>query len=293
MKTNHLIKPISIALLLVIFCNNSYAQTKSKISDVFIFGGGLLMENPYLSRQEILQLAPNSTLLQQDLSKFYDNNSPYDYSGTQGATTFSVMLGFNPFKPKPNRSISPIVRVGLSFGQVNLVNQYLSYTERFPYDTLISQRTGEKIYLDSLAGSTLTMQQSGSQARVEIALLFQTNLERWVSVYSGLSAGAGLTFNNRTQIGRSNFHYGNGYGYDYYSSNSQYEWENYNNKNGYLVQTAIPIGLNVRLGKQKPILNQSFIFMEFSPGLAFYHIPELKTFTNFTYQTNVGVRFRI
>ncbi len=293
MKTNHIIKPISIALLLIIFCNNSIAQTKSKISDVFIFGGGLLMENPYLSRQEILQLAPNSTLLQQDLSKFYDNNSPYSYSGTRGATTFSAMLGFNPFKPKPNRSISPVVRVGLTFGQVNLVNQYLSYSESFPYDTLISQRTGEKIYLDSLAGSSLTMQQSGNQARVEIALLFQTNLERWVSVYSGLSAGVGLTFNNRTQIGKSNFHYGNGYGYDYYSSNFQYEWENYNNKNGYLVQTAIPIGLNVRLGKHKPILNQSFIFMEFSPGLAFYHIPELKTFNNFTYQTNVGIRFRI
>jgi hypothetical protein len=294
MKPNHFISPINTLLASFILLSHlAFAQTKSQITDVFIFGGGMFIDNPELSRQELLLLAPNSPLLNQDLSKYLNNNSRYNYSGTQGTSNFSAMLGFKPFQSKPNRSVSPIVRVGLSFGQVNFVNQSFGYSDRFPYDTLISQRTGEKIYLDSLAGSTLFMQQNGNHARVEIALLYETSTDRWVSVYGGLSLGAGITFNNQTQISQSNYNYNNNVGYGYSYNSYQYEWETYQNKNGYLVQTAIPIGMNIRLGKKKAILNQSSYFIEFSPGLAVYQIPELKTYTNFTFLTSAGLRFRI
>lgn len=294
MKTNLLFSPIKTLLACFILLSHlTFAQTKPQVTDVFIFGGGMFMNNPDLNRQELLRLAPNSPTLNQDLSKFLNNNSRYNYSGTQGASNFSAMLGFKPFKSNPNRSVNPIVRVGLSFGSVNFVNQSFGYSDRFPYDTLISQRTGEKIYLDSLAGSTLFVQQNGNQARIDIALLYETNTERWVSVYSGLSLGAGITFNNQTQVSQSNYNYNSNVGYGYSYNSYQYNWETHQNKNGYLVQTAIPIGLNVRLGKKKAILNQSSCFIEFSPGLAIYQIPELKTYTHFTYLTSAGLRFKI
>lgn len=279
-------------LLFLVGLNQVNAQNKFSVTDVLFSGGAQLMENPRLDNQSLLSLAPNSQLLQANLTKYRSSNSIYGYSSTQGASLFSAQVGITPFGSGTKKSVSPLLRIGISMGQVNLFNEFMSYSENFPYDTLISQRTGEKIFLDSTAGSQLNINQSGNQIRLDIALLFQTDLERRISFYSGIELGAGLTFNNRTQISKSDFGYGPGSFY-YYSGNSSFQWENFASKNGYLVQTAIPIGFNFRVSKQKPLLNQVLLFFEFKPGVTFFQVPELKTFTNFTYQTQAGIRFRI
>ncbi len=269
------------------------AQNKPLVTDVFFAGGTLLIENPRLSNAELLSLAPNSQLLNANLSKYRVSSSIYGYSSTQGATSFSAQIGLNPFKSEVKKSVSPLLRIGFTMGPVNFVNEYLSYTDLFPYDTLISQRTGEKIFLDSMAGSQMNVNQRGNQISLNIALIYQTDLERRISVYSGMELGAGLTFNNTTQITKSEYFMGPSSYSFYYSGNSNFQWENFNNKNGYSVQAGIPIGFNLRLSKQKPLLKQAILYFEFTPGIAFYHIPELKTISNFTYQTQAGLRFRI
>lgn len=285
-------KTMLLLLLCLASLSQVIAQKNFSVTDVLFSGGAQLMENPRLSNQSLLTLAPNSQLLQSNLAKYRSSNSIYGYSSTQGASLFSAQVGITPFGSGAKKSISPLLRIGISMGQVNLFNEFLSYSENFPYDTLISQRTGEKIYLDSTAGSQLNINQSGNQIRVDIALLYQTELDRWISFYSGIELGAGLTFNNQTQISKSDYGFGPGSFY-YYGGNSAYQWENFANKNGYLVQTSIPIGFNLRMSKQKPLLNQVLLFFEFKPGISFFQIPEVKTFANFTYQTQAGLRFRI
>jgi hypothetical protein len=296
MNYNHLLKQSKLAFLFILcasFSAKLFGQNKSIVSDVFFSGGTILMDNLRFNKAELILLAPNSQLLNANLDKYRPSSSIYGYSGTQGATSFSAQIGINPFKSAVKKSVSPLLRIGITMGQVNQVNEYLSYADRFPYDTLISQRTGEKIFLDSVAGSQMNINQSGNQIRFNIALIYQTDLERRISVYSGVEVGAGLTFNNTTQITKSEFHQGTHFNSFFYGGHSNFQWENFTNKNGYLAQASIPIGFNLRLSKQKPLLNQALLYLEFSPGLAYYHIPEVKSLANFTYQTNVGLRFRI
>lgn len=283
-------------LCLICFASASFAQSQPLISDVFVSGGFIGISNPALLRNDLDKLCPSSTILNTNRDKYSHSSNYYGYSSSSSGL-FSGQIGVNLFKTKTQRSVTPLLRIGVSAGEVNLINDYLSYADRFPYDTLTSSRTGEQIITDSVAGSRINVAQQGQQICLNVALLFQTDPERRLSFFAGVEAGFGLSFNNRTYVSEYTFnstHSSNEYYYasSYYGSNN-YKSETHLNENGWLVQTGIPIGINLRLAKKTPLLNQFHLFTEIKPGLGFYHVPELKTYAAFNTQTLMGVRFKI
>jgi len=266
---------------------------KIKIQDAHVQLGFILQPNAPSSLTDFKKLAPNSTLLNENFSNFNQRNS----MGTDGNSVFSVMLGLNFLdKEKQTYKSNMQLRLGFNFlGNQGLLNSYYSETRK-PYDTLISQQTGQYITLDSITYQFYGMNYNSKQLRLDGSLIFKTNTEARWGLYGGVGVTFGASINANTNITYSKYtiaekqfgttppNYNN-------SNDGIAKSEVYMQKNNMGASVYLPLGVDFRIGKKKEFWKHTHLHYEFRPGINYLSIPELRNYTNTCFQQGIGLRY--
>ena len=254
---------------------------------------GMIESGSIVTLEDFKTLAPNSTLLPQDLTGY---NTNFGYSNT-GSFGNSILLGFKFGKKdgsdyRPN----PILRLGISY----YFNQSLSMgtfkEDRIAYDTLTSSKTGEIIPVDSIFNSRYQMDYNSHQLRLDASVIFRTDPTAKLNFYAGIGATFGASVSSQTEISHHQFSYissedintrnlyiSNGY-------DPNYEKETIANKTNLSYSAYIPLGIDFRVSNKSPFWKQVHFFYEMRTSLNMVSIPELSTYTTVGWQHGLGLK---
>lgn len=267
-----------------------------KISD-FILYSGLSFERTNLgSFNDFRKLAPESELLQNDMS-IINQNQGYSYVGNGN---FSVLLGLQ-FSDKNRKAYrpNPLLRIGLTYSSGSRISSFNYGEDRNPFDTLTSSKTGNETYIDSVYTERYSMNYNSEQILVNASLIFRTDPDARWSLFSGIGFTAGVSINSSTGI-----HYHSEDWKEEIHNNNQFtanaqprdiniiedKFETFENKTNYGFSAYIPIGVDFRIGNKREFWKKTHLFYEVQPSLNVYTIPELGTFNNVSFRHGLGVR---
>lgn len=291
-----------LALTIVGFTQNfSLAQKAISLSEFSIQSGFSASSGNQLpfGASEFNLLAPNSSILNQDLSGFDQyQNFVFNRGGDNRNSGIYVGLKLNNFN-KNNFLRAPIIRLGLNQETFRITGTSFYNEIRTPYDTLISTQTGNATYVDSVSSTYIGMEYFSNKLALDAAIIFQTTDTYRFSFHAGLGFNAGLSYNNRTEINQNNststISYdnstgGSNYYSSYYSGSGDYKRESINNKSGFFYSAYVPLGIDLRLGKNREFWKHVNLFLESRPSINFQSIPEVGTKTSMRFSGNLGLK---
>ena len=270
---------------------DSTSVKKISVCEVNLYFGSFNNMNTFATLDDFMTLAPNSKLLKNDFSQ-YEQYQSYGYNSS---SMLSVNMGIHfgnkqGTKYRPN----PLLRVGFTYFNSNVLSAYLSNTQTIRADTLISNQTGQEVYVDSTINRSYNMQYSSDQLRLDVSLNFRTDpTARW-SFFSGIGLAAGVSLRATTSIYYSTYaslQSTSNYYYPYADSyNDSFKSEVIQNEMNYGFNAYVPLGVDFRMGKKRPFWKRTHLFYEVRPGVNFTSIPELSTITNISVQHGLGIR---
>lgn len=276
MKTN-----LSI-LVLVFICLSLHAQDKVKlfsVQDVYMHVGSFTERLTYTSLNDFQKLAPNSQLLNADLSG-YDENRYFNYSGR---SNFSVLVGMH-LRDKEGTGYrkNTQIRIGFNYMDGDLLNKNYNKDESYPYDTLTSSQTNQVFYVDSTVNRSYSLAYYSEQLRLDASVIWQSNNEaRWCFIM-GLGFNAGFSFNGYTNISYEEIHradFSNSYSYNqgyYFESSNEQVSENFKNKGAGTFSLFMPLAIDFRLGKKNELLKHLHLYYELRPTFSYSGVSNLE-----------------
>ncbi|NND94284.1 MAG: hypothetical protein HKN45_05420 [Flavobacteriales bacterium] len=279
-------------LLFVLSAKSLWAQDDPSIiiHDVNILYGGYGNHDNDISSAELLNLAPGAIDLLLE-----DTNSPYNYFNSfNGAYSFGAGIGLR-FTSREFESLrsNPTLRLGLTYHNGSLLSYGESNTTTVRIDTLVSNQTGEEIYVDSVNTSILDAEYKTEQLRIDAAIIYRTSEEKKLTLFGGLGLTAGMTFNNQTEVyrsERSEIEDGNNL-----STNFLFEVEKriYTNETSFALSAYLPFGTEYRISKSHPMWSKMHLKFEMRPSLTFVDIPEYDSLTLSEFHGLFGIRYEV
>lgn len=284
-----------------------YAQTekkgllkRAKITEFNAQSGSTMGLSVVGEQADFLKLAPNSTLLQTDLSDYTKNGGtgPMMQMGSQISGIHGLYVGLQ-FRDEPLNGFlrQPVLRLGFTFMNTSNLSAAYSNTTITPYDTLTSSQTGNQVFVDSVFNQNINMNYQTQQLRLDGALIFQTSDKYRFSFHTGIGVSLGTAISSTTRVNYWEDKYtsnndGESFSYYTYGEASGMKSETFKNKNGFAFTGYIPVGFNMRLGKNREFWKHLNIYAEMRPGLYVTAIPELTTQTNFGLTSNLGLKIK-
>lgn len=278
----------------LLFTNEFVAQEQKRIqlSDASLQYGYILDPGARGNLADFKSFAPNSTLLTQNFSGFDPNNSGSTYVNNY----FTAALGFQFLnKEKKAYKSNPLLRLGISYNSgTHLYNGYGRYSNSI-VDTLVSQQTGQMYFVDSTSVENYGMTLSSQQLRFDASLIFRTNpAARW-SIYGGIGFNIGAAFQSNVEISYSSYQYTNnqlGFSYtNFYNNNNSSKYEYFTNATRIVGGSIyLPMGIDFRIGKNRPFWKQTHLFYELKPSLNLTAIQNSSTLITGVFQHGLGLR---
>ena len=232
------------------------------------FSGGIGFQGSSpkeLSLAEYREAFPQSELLKQDYSGYYDQPYYYNYSG-------GLLLNFLwGVKIGEGANNEQRLRIGISYSGATTYSNNFEKTVTTPYDTLISTVTGNQTFVDSVYQDYLNINLSQDQIGLDVSYIIKSNPNNRLVFYSGGGAVLGLAVNSRANIYQnSNSYFSNDNG-DYYPYAERYsdngKSEVHNLASTFWAQLYVPIGLDFRLSKKNAFWQRMHIYSELRPNM--------------------------
>jgi hypothetical protein len=268
----------------------SSSQAQLSFEGVYLQNGAFFGSSKG-SLSDLQTLAPQSVLLQQDLSA-YQSYPVMNFNFPGQSQSISVGLKMAKL---PNATL----RLGLMHtNQRNALTTGGSYTETFRIDTLTSSQTGEQFFVDSFSTHSYNASYSQEQLRLDASLLFRYNADKRWSFYGGIGANFGLSYNGQTSVNQYVSPYGSGYGYGYnlfndMVHNGTHTQETFENKGGFGFGVYAPLGVDFQVGKKRDFWMPIHLYMELRPGFNVNQIAGLGTSFSAGNFSNIGLRFQM
>lgn len=289
-------KYILIASLLLF--NLSFAQKSSLSFDGISVYTGFSTTISQLSQiDDFKKLAPNSTILQTDFSK-----ADINYFGEiqNSSSVFNAYANFNLKNKEGNQGVlTPRFRFGIAFMQNAVLQSNYSIEEKYRIDTLISNRTGQSYFVDSVHKQYYDFNYQQNNLLLSVDFLISTNQERRFFVFAGLGVAAGISFQATTNINTYDSYYIDDFQYGYNDRNrlesferDGYKREAYANKSSYALNFSSPLGLDFRIGNNGFWKNVHLV-TELKPLLLVNNVPEVATYISTGFVNNFGFRFTV
>ncbi len=267
-----------------------------KIQDFSVLPSGQMYNAIPSTIMDFTDLTPGSTILARDYSGF----EYAEYGTTNGAGGFEVMLGLGlRNKEKTGYRQNAQLRVGLGYSSLSSLNANYHQNERKPYDTLVSNQTGNSVFVDSVIYGDLNMYYNTDNVRLDVSMIFRTTgVSRW-SLYGGVGLRANYSFNGYTSVNynvqrgteqeRQDYNGYYGYGTDYETVEGENEIFK-SNSGSFGAAVYVPLGADVRFGKTSEFWKKIHLFGELRPGIDFSNIPNYGSTTQGFIQFGLGVR---
>jgi hypothetical protein len=268
----------SIALL-----SAGATQAQISIQELYLQSGAFFGQSKG-SLSDFQTLAPNSSILQQDLSAY--TSYPQMFFNLPGQSqSLSIGLGLGKM---PNATL----RVGLThINQNNALSTGGAYTESFRIDTLTSSQTGDQIFVDSFSTHSYNANYSQEQLRLDASLIFRYKADKRWSFYGGIGANFGFSYNASTTVHHNVSPYGYGYGLIndiFLGSSTDHEKEVFENKGGFGLGIYAPLGIDFQVGKKREFWKPMHLYMELRPGFNVNQIAGLGTSFSVGNFSNLG-----
>lgn len=260
-----------------------------KITELYLQTGTFFNQSRG-SLADFQTLAPQSSILQQDLS-LYQNYPMFNFNLPGQAQTLSAGLQFAKL-PKAT------LRVGLThINQGSALSYGGSYTESFTVDTLTSSQTGEQFFVDSFSTHSYNARYSQEQLRLDASLIFRLNGEKRWSLYGGIGANIGFSYNGQTTIHHSVSPNGDSQFYGLFNdyimyANGVHQNETFENKGGIGLGIYAPLGIDFQVGKKRDFWKPFHLYLEMRPGLNITQIAGLGTTFSAGGFSNFGLRVK-
>lgn len=242
---------------------------------------------------DIRKLAPNSTLLPNDLSDYTTGS----YNVNSGSIGTAMLLSFkfrdatgNDFRP------NPIFRVGFSYNYNRALYNQAYKEERFAYDTLISVNTGLNTPVDSVSNTGYDMDYTTQMLRLDASLIYRTNPSARWHFYGGFGVTFGASISSQTNINYYEHYYIQPHGMEssiYINQsgyNGNYKSEITKNKTSLAYSAYVPLGLDFRIANKNEFWQRVHLYYEMRPSIDFLFIPELNTYTSVVWQHGIGLK---
>lgn len=270
---------------------NSKTTKRISIQDISIQTGLVSNRNTIGTLTDFKELAPQSVLLNNDLTAY----SSGGFFTSTSTPISSILFGIQ-FSDKQRKvyKTNPKLRIGLSYFSGTSLTGSLYKNERKRYDTLTSNQTGQVTYIDSTTDHYYNMNYTSEQLRFDGSLIFRTNPQNRWSLYTGLGFTAGISFNAQTEISYDKINktevvYATNTPSQYYGANN-FKSERYRSKNNFGFLTYLPMGIDFRIGNKREFWKQIHLFYELRPLVNVTSIPELRSITNIGIQNQIGLR---
>ncbi len=189
------------------------------------------------------------------------------------------------------------------FGIGNFTKDYnrsQNYTYETRLDTLISQQTGQKLYLDSLNTSYRAYNINSRNLLLDAAYIINTNQNKRFSFYSGLGIRQSINIGNSlgTYVytnGSYNYIINNG-GYSVSTSTTYFNEQDISLSKSdykmYFTQLYLPLGTQLRLSQKNTYFKHCYLFVETCPTITIANTNGVnKTFTNVSGFTGFRIKF--
>jgi hypothetical protein len=256
-------------------------------TEVFVLPGAFLerVENGNLG--DFKKLAPQSDILNRDLSSYQVSEGYSRYS-----QNFLAVLAGLKFGGK-EKTRNQVLRVGFS-----LNSGFNLFTTLFRKDIMrmdtVALQPGKEDFIDSVVNRWVSMKYMYQQVRIDVSYLFRTDIDARWSLYTGAGISAGMSVNSRTEIHYSSecslrpstWEFSSMYQSSSYTSRS----ERFHNRTNTGIFAYIPLGTDFRIGKKREFWKRAHIFAEVRPGVNTTVIPEYGSLSNHCMYYGVGFR---
>lgn len=271
----------------ILFIAGSTQAQRIQFTDVSVFTGYSASSSTPYSESAMLSLNNNFNL------PSFTSNSNYNYGLYNYMTTnqTGVMAGFTLRKLPQN---THRFRIGISGSSTRIGwTGFQGQTDNYRYDTLVSSRTGEEVYIDSIHSKNLNYGLESQAINVFVQYLRTINPRNKLSAYAGggLNFGGAISTKLRGQYNEYSYVaapvQNNSYGTigDYTSESQTQNLENLQNFNVHTI-----LGLNYRFSNRTVLLRNLNIFAEGNLGLDYTNSSESNSKMGFSRGVNVGLR---
>lgn len=266
----------------IVFAVSVHAQyvpdttaSRHRITDVFLYSGGMPDPAYAASIGDWHLLAPSSTLLTRDLSDHEEVDG-----GLQMIGAFAASVCLDLRKAVPATRTGAYLRLGFNFMQhagqgIELRKEVIS-----PYDTLTSAQTGQVTYIDSMVTSRYSFEHTYGQLGLDAAVIYLKEYPRHWSLFGGCGLQVGSSFAGEVSVRHSverevtpRFSGDQGRPGDGRTSSS--EMEDFRTRSDVFVAAYVPLGVSYRLGLKRPFWRAMNLCYEMRPMLWFGGAPEL------------------
>ncbi len=255
-------------------------------------GGGMGQTDRSLDDRR--RSAPNSTILQGAVPMGDDPGVFDKHPHVNGGGFLSITAGLRPFnKLRGGSRISSELRLGFQYsGRFNRSDSRYGET-RFPHDTLVSQTTGEVVYMDSVITETYDFQQRAKMFGLDASLLLRAKAGKRFEFYGGMGLAGGMVVDPRTTITYDRKTYlEDAYTYSdrYYNEQLRSQEEEYTEGSGAWLLGYVPLGVDLRFGQQHEDGFEFHLFTEIHPGLHYLSLGTTGDQWSSSVDASLGVR---
>lgn len=243
--------------------------------------------------EDFAVLAPQAGLT--DIVYPADYPPSYWHSAVYLNPAFNASVGGRFYsKEKQAYCKIPSIRLGLGYNRITPFGGRIYYSNETTVDTLVSTETGQTYYLDSVVSESYWMYYNAHVMKVDFSFLLRFNSEgRW-SFYTGAGLSAGVSFSATTSIDHNTYaetKFRIGDESNYVVGLFESDDRKYKNKTGFNASCYLPVGLDLRLGKESAFWKRAHLFYEMRIGVNFVFIPELRMIRSTNFQQGLGFRF--
>jgi len=233
------------------------SESKWKFTETSVMTGMGVQMSPVFEQLDITKWSLNDPWITQNFAGYQQ------FSGLNRTTgsLFSAYVGFR----KESR-LNPLIRAGISYKRLNS-QVFGRYQElRGPYDTLVSSQTGQQYYVDTIRMRSVSAFWGADVLALDGSFMLQTDLTRRWSFYGGIGLQAGILFNQELQLTRMETFNETGLTYE---MEVELEQRNYRMTTGFSGTVYLPLGIDFRVGKKRPLWQQVHLVYELRPSLSF------------------------
>lgn len=298
------------ALALCISLSSAFAQTEppaARLAEGYLAYGSFANPGLRLGLSDWRAMLPGSALLARDLRGFSRGDwqgggywgpgrfGRYGYEASSG--DYATGSGFVGVGLDIARAAAPGTRfeqrLRIGAGIIGSEDLYGSWSRSLTgrYDTLISQQTGQMIFLDSTWTEGYSAYAYRSRIGVDASYIVRrASASRW-SWHAGAGALLGFTHSGRAEVSRYTARYRQSYGSSFsYSERAILEEESFRLKSSLFAAAYAVLGLDFRLGRTSPFWSQLHFFAELRPMIQLSSLPGLSARIDSGAQSLFGLR---
>ncbi len=233
------------------------SESSWKFTETSVFTGIGVQMSQMFTEKDVAEWSENDPWITQDFTGY----SQFGGLNSTSSSQFSANLGF-----RKTGIHNPSFRVGISYKRLNsqVFGRYQEWSG--PYDTLVSSQTGQQYYIDTVRIRSVSAYWGADVLALDGAYILQTDLTRRWSFYGGIGLQAGILFNQELQLTRTETFSETGITHE---MDVELEQRNYRMNTGFSSTVYLPLGIDFRIGKKRPLWQQVHLVYELRPSLSF------------------------